>query len=239
MRYADLPLPPGLDLLVVGMWKLVSDADAHGWIEHEATPDGCVEVIARTHGRSAWRREQPDMFVTGLSDRPIRFGFSGAASFVAIRLWPWAWEALGGARCPEFADNWIPLAGDHPLAPLLTGDIAAIPHRLAALFADVQVPPIPRAILRARSVADIGAATGFAPRTVQRWFARHIGLPARTYLKLLRFRDTLRGLTQGPSLAEQAAENGYADQAHMARDFRALAGTSPREARKRAQGPFI
>ena len=239
MRYAELPLPPQLDALVAGVWTLDAGEDARGWIEHEATPDGCVEAIARTRGRSSWRRDQPDLFVTGLSGRPIRFGFSGDAAFVAIKLWPWAWEILSDAPCPAFADDWVPLAADHPLAAVLRGEPQTIAERLAQLFAGRPVPPIAQAILSARSVAEMAEQAGLAPRALQRWFAAHIGLSPRTYLKLRRFQETLRALPDQASLAGHAADHGYADQAHMARDFRALAGAPPREARKRVRGPFL
>lgn len=239
MRYAELPLPPELDALVAAAWTLDAGDDARDWIEHEATPDGCVEVIARTSGRSAWRREQPALFVTGLSAAPIRFGFSGDAAFVAIKLWPWTWDVLDGPPVTHFADDWAAMAEDHPLAAIATGDTTEIPARLAALFAGRGPPPIAAAILRARSVSAIGTASGLGPRALQRWFATHIGLPPRTYLKLLRFRESLRDLADGPSLADHAADHGYADQAHMARDFRALAGTAPSAARERARGPFL
>ena len=239
MRYVELPLPPELNLLVAGVWTLDAGDDARDWIEHEATPDGCVEVICRTRGQSRWRREQPELFATGLSDIPIGFGFSGDAAFVAVKLWPWAWEMLGGAPAPSFADDWAVLAEDHPLATIIANNADAIPNALAALFAGRTMPPIAHAILTAGSVAGIGAACGLSPRALQRWFAAHIGLPPRTYLKLLRFRDSLRALPGDSSLANHAADHGYADQAHMARDFRALAGAAPRDARKRAQGPFL
>jgi len=239
MRYAELPLPPELDLLVAGVWTLEAGSDARDWFDHEATPDGCVEVIARTRGRSHWRRDQPARFVTGLSGTPIRFGFSGDAAFTAIKLWPWTWEMLGGVRCPAFADDWAPLTDDHPLVPMVAGKADAIPPALAALFAGRAAPRIARAILGAGSVAQIGGASGLSPRALQRWFEGHIGLTPRTYLKLLRFRDSLRTLPGDTSLAEHAAAHGYADQAHMARDFRTLAGTAPSEARRRAQGPFL
>ena len=38
-------------------------------------------------------------------------------------------------------------------------------------------------------------ATGMAPRTLQRWFARHVGLPPRRYLRLLRFQKAFEKLS--------------------------------------------
>ena len=78
-----------------------------------------------------------------------------------------------------------------------------------------------------------------SPRSLQRWFARHIGLPPRRYLMLLRFHKAFEQVPEQPSLADHAAAQGYADQAHMARDFRAMAGVPAREARRAAKGPFL
>jgi transcriptional regulator GlxA family with amidase domain len=88
-------------------------------------------------------------------------------------------------------------------------------------------------------VEEIGRATGMRPRTLQRWFARNVGLPPRHYLRLLRFHKAFAQVPEQPSLAAHAAAQGYADQAHMARDFRALAGVPATEARKSAKGPFL
>ena len=41
------------------------------------------------------------------------------------------------------------------------------------------------------------------------------------------------------SLALQAAEHGFADQAHMAREFRAIARAPAGAARRTAKGPFL
>lgn len=235
MDYAELPLPPALDGLVATIWTLAGSEP--GWVEHEATPDGCIELIRRHAGRSAWRRDQPEFFATGLSPHPIRFGFSGDACFTAIKLWPWAWHALGGAPCPGFADDWIALAPDSPLAALLEGDPVA---NLARALAGIAPPPLARAILASDSVGEIAARTGLPHRRLQRIFARELGLAPRTYLRLLRFRAALRDIQQGTgSLADTAAARGYADQAHMARDFRDLAGLPPSGARIRARGPFL
>ena len=78
-----------------------------------------------------------------------------------------------------------------------------------------------------------------SPRTLQRWFARHVGLPPRRYLRLLRFHKAFEQVPAQPSLADHAAAQGYADQAHMARDFRAMAGVPAKQARRSAKGPFL
>lgn len=235
MDYAELSLPPSLDGLVAAVWTLA--ASEPGWVEHEATPDGCIELIHRPAGQSIWRREQPEFFATGLSPHPIRFGFSGDARFTAIKLWPWAWHALGGAPCPAFADDWIALAPGSPLAMLLEGDPVA---NLSRALGGTAPPPLARAILASDSVAAISAQTGLPHRRLQRIFARELGMAPRTYLRLLRFRAALQDIQQGEdTLADTAAARGYADQAHMARDFRALAGMPPSGARIRARGPFL
>jgi AraC-like DNA-binding protein len=240
MRYVEHALPPALHRLAPSTWSLAQgDGNPPVCIEHEATPDGCVEIIRRHSGRSVWRRDQPELFVTGLGAAPVRFGFSRDARFTAVKLWPWAWETLGGTPCPGFADDWTALPADHPAASWLDGEADQAAELAAAAIADIPCPPIGEAVLAARTTAELRAATGWPARRLQRWFEAHIGLAPRTYLRVIRFQGSLRALGESPNLADHAAAHGYADQAHMARDFRRLAGTPPSDARRRAQGPFL
>ena len=85
----------------------------------------------------------------------------------------------------------------------------------------------------------MGAGTGMSPRTLQRWFARHVDLPPRAYLRLLRFQKAFEQVPGADSLADHAAAQGFADQAHMAREFRELAGVPAKQARRTAKGPFL
>lgn len=239
MDYAEHPIPPALDGLVTAIWSLRGIGGPDDRITHAATPDGCVELIRRLDGRSWWDGEQPERFVTGLAEAPIEFAMSGDAAFAGIRMWPWTWAMLGGPAAPAFAGRWMPLDPTNAAHAVLD-DPAALGPRLAAAIAERDAGPIARAIPDAASVADIVAASGQSHRTLQRWFAAIIGLPPRRYVRLARFRAALIDLADPPAtLAEHASATGFADQAHMARDFRSLAGVPPREVRKRAVGPFL
>jgi AraC-like DNA-binding protein len=218
---------------------MAGDGAPDDWVEQDATPDGCVEVIHRLRGRSIWSDEQPALFATGLNLAPVRFRISGDAMFVGVRLWPWAWEMLGGTPCPTLAQGWVALDGDSQAASLVmaSDDIAA---RIAAAFATMAPHPIGSHVLAAARVEDIVRASGRSYRTVQRWFENSVGITPRRYLRLIRFHRAMADVgAPAANLADQAAKGGFADQAHMARDFRLLAGVAPRTARRRAVGPFL
>lgn len=227
MEYRETPPPPHLAGLVKARWTLAGEGAADEWIEQQATPDGCVEVIRRTHGRSRWDGEQPANFVVGLVGHPQRFEISGDAAFEALRLWPWAWSLIGDVAPAALHGRWREIP-----AP----DFAAIEARLSAA---AELSRIGAGLVPAPSVAAMGAATGMTPRALQRWFARHVGMPPRAYLRLLRFQGAFETLPGEASLAGHAADSGFADQAHMAREFRTLAGVPAAAARRRARGPFL
>jgi len=239
MRYAEHPIPPALDGLVIAIWALNGDGHADTRVTHDATPDGCVELIRRLRGRSWWNGEQPELFATGLSEAPIRFTMSGDAAFIGIRMWPWAWAVISDAHIRDFTGRWI---GVDPTshAGAVLADPAEAASALETALAGHRPNAIATAVLRSASVAEIVATSGIAHRGVQRWFAAIVGLPPRRYLRLIRFRAAMLDFADPPAtLAEQASANGFADQAHMARDFRLLAGVSPSIARGRAIGPFL
>ncbi|WP_447765292.1 helix-turn-helix domain-containing protein [Sphingopyxis panaciterrae] len=227
MDYRETPPPPHLAGLVKARWTLAAGGAADHWIEQGATPDGCVELIRRIRGRSRWDGEQPASFVVGLVDRPQPFAISGDAAFEALRLWPWAWSRIGDVALAALHGRWQAIP-----AP----DFDAIEARLAAA---IDLNDVGTALIAAPSVAAMGEATAMTPRALQRWFARHVGLPPRAWLRLLRFQNAFAALPGEPSLAGHAADSGFADQAHMAREFRRLAGVPATTARRRARGPFL
>lgn len=79
------------------------------------------------------------------------------------------------------------------------------------------------------SVASIAAELGWSHRHLVSRFHDQIGLAPKVAARVLRFEHATGRLRSGMSLADTAATCGYYDQAHMSRDFRAMAGATPRE----------
>jgi AraC-like DNA-binding protein len=79
---------------------------------------------------------------------------------------------------------------------------------------------------RVRALAE---ELGWSHRRLIVRFREQVGLPPKTVGRLLRFDRVARLLldVEAPRLAEVAYECGYYDQAHLNRDFRDFAGTTP------------
>ena len=85
----------------------------------------------------------------------------------------------------------------------------------------------------ATRVSELAAGTGWSERHLTSRFRAEIGLAPKAAARVVRFdrarKLLVRKLTAGGDylLADLAADGGYFDQAHLAREFRALAGCPP------------
>jgi AraC-like DNA-binding protein len=82
-------------------------------------------------------------------------------------------------------------------------------------------------------VAELSEALHLSPRTLERAFQERLGMSPRTFRRIQRLQRVLVRLRSEPlgSLTELAVESGYADHAHLTREFRALMGRAPSEFR--------
>ncbi len=239
MDYRETEPPEPLRPFVKAAWSLDAGGAAGDWLSHSATPDGCVDIIRRLAGASAWGGAQPAAFVAGLVTMPAELRLGGDSRFIALRIWPWTWNAIARLRSPLLVDRWAELghaAPDFDMPDTVERAFEALAERLRGR----RPPDFAAAILGADSPADLSRRAACPPRALQRWFEREIGVPPRTYLRALRFQQTFTGLAgSAASLADHAAAHGFADQAHMAREFRDLAGPPASRARLRALPPFL
>lgn len=80
-------------------------------------------------------------------------------------------------------------------------------------------------------VQDLANEVGWSRRHLTDRFTSEYGLPPKVAARVLRFERATGLLRRQPGirLADLSATVGYADQAHLSREFRAIAGCTPRQ----------
>jgi AraC-like DNA-binding protein len=78
-------------------------------------------------------------------------------------------------------------------------------------------------------IAAIAKRLGWSRKHLSQRFQEEVGLPPKAVARIFRFNRLLSFARSEPAAdwAELAAECGYADQAHLTREFAAFAGTTP------------
>jgi AraC-like DNA-binding protein len=85
-------------------------------------------------------------------------------------------------------------------------------------------------------VDELAARVGVAKRTLQRTFARYVGVSPKWVIQRFRLQEAADRLASGEDvgLAELALDLGYCDQAHFIHDFKSIVGLSPAEYARKA-----
>jgi AraC-like DNA-binding protein len=81
-------------------------------------------------------------------------------------------------------------------------------------------------------VADLAHEVGWSRRHLTDRFTDEYGIGPKQAARIERFQHARQLIGAGHPVADVAATSGYADQAHLTRDFRALGGCTPTEWRR-------
>jgi AraC-like DNA-binding protein len=195
-------------------------------------PDGSADIIWRDDGRSV------TTFTAGPDTEAQLAPLRERSRMVGIRFAPGAADAVLGVPLDVLRDLRVPLAELWgPVADELAERVALSDRpeqTLATLVRErIDAPPDPTASAIARRlefaagpgvVSAVAADVGVSERHLQRRCRTAFGYGPKTLHQVLRFQRALRLARAGGRLSDVAAVVGYADQAHMARDTRRLAG---------------
>ena len=188
-----------------------------------------------------------DSFLAGLSTRPTFVRGSDRWACIELRLTPLGTHRLLGMAMDELANQTVELADVLPGARELTArlrEAEAWSERFDLVESFLvrrlleSTPPSPAvewswAHLRSTGggipIRKLADESGWSQRRFINRFREQVGVAPKTFARLVRFDRAVASVRSpsGRSLAEIAFECGYFDQAHMNRDFRQLAGTTP------------
>jgi len=77
-------------------------------------------------------------------------------------------------------------------------------------------------------ISGLARALDISREHLARRFSAEVGIGPKAYSRIVRFENAMQRLQDGPdSVAAIAHETGYADQAHLTREFGRMAGTTP------------
>ncbi|MER5609823.1 helix-turn-helix transcriptional regulator [Micromonospora tulbaghiae] len=213
------------------LWSSVS-----GGGETRVLPDGCLDLL--------WS-SRSGMLVAG-PDRTAHLSRSAPGDrWIGLRLPPGTGPAVFGVPAEELRDRRVPLADlwgraaaevteRVETALAAPGDEAAsvltrvARDRLRAAGGPDPVGARVAARLAAgATVAATAAEVGLGERALHRRSRALFGYGPKTLARILRMRRALDLARTGAPLAEVAVRSGYADQAHLTREVRELAGVPP------------
>jgi AraC-like DNA-binding protein len=185
-------------------------------------------------------------FVAGLTDVPVLTEHPGEQAGIQLDLTPLGARMLLGVPLREVARRVVALdavLAEADVARLLAADTWE--ERFAQLDTlllgrlDRATPPRPDVAYAwsrlvatdgAVSVAQLCAELRCSRRHLSARFGDEVGLGPKAVGRILRFRRATALLGDrhaALTLAEVAAAGGFADQAHLTREFRAMAGVTP------------
>jgi AraC-like DNA-binding protein len=199
-------------------------------------PDGCLDLI--------WIDGRLLIAGPDTTARVVALGPGAAAA--GLRFAPGVGPAVLGIPANElvdaqpFLDEVWPSARAMRLAARVeadpepaTGLESALVRELGALPASggetAAMTRVACALGAGGTVSGVAAAAGFSSRQLQRRSHAAFGYGPKHLARILRLQRALAAARRGTSLARVAADCGYADQAHLSRDVRDLAGLPLRE----------
>lgn len=173
----------------------------------------------------------------GPSSSHVYRELSGTGSVFGVAFRPGMFRPFLGAPVAQLRDRTVDATAVFGAELPPTADVATIEQFLSA-----RLPaPDPQAELAAEVVDTIAADPGvtrvdaiaerfgLSVRGLQRLFADHVGIGPKWVVRRYRLHEVTARLDAGGIVdwSATAAELGYADQAHLSRDFRTIFGEPP------------
>lgn len=239
MRYEEFEPTPDLSDVVNSYWSFSVPEDTPMPFDHRVVPDGMISL--------AYIRSRYFEAVSYVGPRTEAFNppTRPGDSVWGIRFQPGAVRGLFGVLPAVLRDQHGDARTVFPdFAGTLFDRLKTVsgPEAAAGLFDEMLLKavkekgfrpdPLTPAIWRVgetdQTVSAIAAAAGLSERQFRRRFIELVGLTPKEFARIRRLRrSAIKMVEDSLGWAAIAAESGYADQAHLSRDYTRMMGVTP------------
>jgi AraC-like DNA-binding protein len=230
---------PDLDPYVEHYWVVEWDLRGQAPQRAETLPHPSVHVVFEQDGRSRIRGPAGAKFSVLLENKggvfAVKFTPAGFFPFVGVSLSRFADTTMTlrevfGAEGDDLDASVLAESTDLARVNVIEGFLRA--HRPEFDENVKLVTEIVYAVAKDREilkVEDLVERYGSNKRTLQRLFAKYVGVSPKWVIQRYRLHEAAEQLVAVGSVnqADLALSLGYSDQAHFVRDFRALVGVTP------------
>jgi AraC-like DNA-binding protein len=212
--YREWAPPPAWRHAVACCWEQRVTVDR----VQRVVPDGHADILVYESGA---------IEVVGLADEVALPTLPTGTAIQGVRIRPEAVAATFRVAASELTNRTV--AGDDMFGARRARQLTD-QRELDAWLTSVQTDDRTVAATRLLASLPVGMAAeelGITIRQLRRILISNVGLAPKPYQRVVRFQRFLAAAEGGQGLAAAAAEAGYADQAHLTREVRALTAVTP------------
>lgn len=240
-----------IELIVKDIIVIKNDTEGETSLQFFA--DGYAGIVySKTEGgmqAQPQNKSMPPLFIYGQTLKPVKLCIQGCYELVVLRLFPFVLKSFynldAGKLNNECYDMHQTENGARLLQKLTHADNTnACINILTAYMQNMFEAKKPKLDLTIREAIGIflerGAVTTITevvnclpitPRTFERRFLKEVGVTPKQFCQIVRFQQSLEQLAakEYARLTDIVFHNGFADQSHFIRVFKAYTGSTPKK----------
>ncbi|MEO1051740.1 MAG: helix-turn-helix domain-containing protein [Bacteroidota bacterium] len=234
-----------IDLLkpyVYCYWRLHTLQPLSQPFMYRVVSDGCVDILLE-------QNHPKDIFITGFSPKFLEYELGKSFDYIGIRFLPVGFPAIFDIPAHKVTNNFLPLQDicetlytdlSRELSSPIDLDqattifdhlfVGAIGQRKSPIEIDKRLVEAIHAILAARGQLNLSDLdVGVSERQLRRLFEYYFGASPKVFAKVIRFQNILGAKPSMQSLRNDKIfyDEGYYDQAHFIKEFKAFYGVTP------------
>lgn len=239
-----------LHLFVTNIWIYEEDSDT-GSTTLPFFADGYPGLIYQSLGDGLvvqpQDKQMPLAFLYGQTLHPVELHVRHPFKLVIFQLYPFVLNRFFGLDSRQLnngcydlreAKGWNACAERLRAEPDTSAEVYHIGRFLLGLFQnkkeqlDATVNAALQHILDTKArvtIKELCDKLHLSERTLGRRFLKEVGIPPRDFIQIIRFQQSLKQLSDGEyeKFTDIVYTNGFADQSHFIRVFKAFTGSTP------------